>query len=456
MLSDLGLNRAAGRRLAVAILAVALCVGPSAWGGIDGRQVIVTVEMSANTTSVQAQIVQAASFGADGAAVVVRNATSETRALIGDLSTCAAQHKTKLWIAVQLPDNGVLDIARALAALPVEGFALLFAPPQGEATAPDNQSELLAIKRQGDKLGQEIRQVKRALGARQKLALCTAASEIAPETARGRFVPVADLVRDGTVDVVALSAAERWNFHRLRLLRDAPLQAGQFLDADASEEQRRVGLLSRAAVDAVQNETCQMLWLRHFPVETASQIASAAIAGFKQSQYRRTAIDAALAKGTLVVDQEVSEKACNDQASLHGVAQSFTPSRDGLCPMVQVYAAIRGVRESLPPPMHVELRSDEQGRPGSAVLAKTDIPATEFAAEPAYRWGGAQFDLPVPLKKGQTYWIYLTNKSHPDGNYVWRIVKNAASPRGHAWSKLYDYAKNAWVFRVYLKQEPAK
>ena len=90
MLSDLGLNRAAGRRLAVAILAVALCVGPSAWGGIDGRQVIVTVEMSANTTSVQAQIVQAASFGADGAAVVVRNATSETRALIGDLSTCAA------------------------------------------------------------------------------------------------------------------------------------------------------------------------------------------------------------------------------------------------------------------------------------------------------------------------------------------------------------------------------
>lgn len=441
---------------AAAVFAAALLAGPSAWGKIDGRQCIVAIELPAEAAALESQVIQAATFGADGAALVVPNMTPDTLALLGRLSACAGQHKIKFWVALELPNQNAADVARALAGLPVEGLALLFAPPQGEALAPDRQAELLAIRRRGDKLGQEVRQIKRALGAQQKLALCTAASEIAPETVRGLYVPVADLVRDGTIDVVALSAAEHWNFHRLRLLRDAPLQAGLFRDATGSEERRRAGLLGRAAVEAVENETCQLLWLRHFPVEMAGQIVPAAVAGFKQSQERRAALDAALAKGALVVDQEVSEKAGNDQASLHGVAQSFTPSRDGLCPLVQVYAAIRGVHGPLPPPMHVELRSDEQGRPGSAVLAKTDIPAGQFAAEPAYRWGSAELDPPAPLKKGQTYWIHVTNRSHPDGNYVWRIVKNAASSRGRAWSKSYDYGKNAWVFRVYLKQEPAK
>jgi hypothetical protein len=104
----------------------------------------------------------------------------------------------------------------------------------------------------------------------------------------------------------------------------------------------------------------------------------------------------------------------------------------------------------------VEIRGDEHGKPGNSVLAKTDIPAAEFGLEPAYRWGSARLDPPVPLKQGRTYWIYLTNKSHPDGNYAWRIVKDAAGPRGHAWSKQYDYAKHSWVFRVYLKKEPSK
>jgi len=104
----------------------------------------------------------------------------------------------------------------------------------------------------------------------------------------------------------------------------------------------------------------------------------------------------------------------------------------------------------------VEIRDDQDGQPGSRVLAQTDIPVAEFGLEPVYHWGSAQFDPPVPLKKGRTYWIYLTNRSHPDGNYVWRIVKDAASPRGHAWSKQYDYTKHAWVFRVYLRKEPSK
>jgi len=279
-------------------------------------------------------------------------------------------------------------------------------------------------------------------------------SEITPETARTQYVPVADLVRDGTVDVVALAGAERGNLHRLRLLRDAPLGGGVFLDGRSCEENRRVDTLRRTALDAVQNETCQLLWLDGFSLEMVSAVAST-VESWRNGRRQRAALETAVAKGELTLDQEVSEKDARDVASLHGVAQGFVPSRDGRCPLVQIYAAIRGSHASLPPPIHVELRGDEGGKPGSNVLAQADIPAAEFGPEPAYRWGTAEL-VPAPLlKKGQTYWIHLINTSHPDGNYVWRMAKDAAGPRGHAWSKRYDYTKHSWVFRVYLASEPS-
>jgi hypothetical protein len=243
--------------------------------------------------------------------------------------------------------------------------------------------------------------------------------------------------------------------HRLRLLRNVPLRAGCFLNSIAIEEKRRAGQLSRTVLEAIQNDTCELIWLWDFPLLMAAQVVPAAVEGLKESHKRRAALEAALARGELVLDQQVSEKNCNDQASLHGVAQSFVPSRDGNCPLVQVYLAIRGSRGPLPPPLNVEIRRDEKGKPGTDVLARTTIPAAEFGLEPDYRWGSAQWEPPVPLKKGQTYWIYLTNHRHPEGNYVWRIVKDGASPRGQAWSKLYDYTKHCWVFRVYLKKEPS-
>lgn len=445
---------------AAAFFVVSVGACHAARGGIEGRELIVSVQLPAQATPehvlppAEAQIAKAASFGADGVTLVVRDASDATVALIRSLSARTTHHGTRLWIALPMPHDGAPEVARALAALPVEGLALCFATPQGEPADPGDLAALLAIKRQGDNLGQSIRQIKRQLGTHQRLALCTALSEIAPETKRGQYVPVRDLVRDGTADVVALGGADRMNFHRLRLLRDAPLGAGNFLDAQAIEEPRRAGLLSRAVLDVVQNDTSQLLWLGDFPVELVGQVVPAAVAGLKQSQQRQAALAAALAQGELVLDQEVSDKGADDQASLHGVAQSFVPSRDGVCPLVQVYAAIRGAHGPLPPPMHVELRDDQHGRPGDAVLGQTDIPAAEFGLEPAYRWGSAPFDPPVLLKKGQTYWLYLTNRSHPDGNYVWRIAKNAAGPRGQAWSRQYDYTPHAWVFRVYLQQEP--
>ena len=404
-------DRAATCLIAVAVLVVSVCVCHLARGEIEGRELVVTVQLPAETTpeqalqAAEAQIAKAASCGADGVTVVVRNAGGATTPLIADLSARATKHGTQLWIAVQLPNASAPDAARELASLPVAGLALFFALPQGELTDPGNRAALLAIQRQGDQLGQSIRHIKRQLGSQQRLALCAPLSEIAPETTRDQYVPVGDLVRDGTVDLVALGEADRMNFHRLRLLRDAPLRAGSFLDARSVEEKRRAGLLSRTVLDVVQNDTSQLLWLGDFPVEMVGQVVPAAVAGLQRSQRRRAILEAALAKGELAVDQEVSEKAVNDQASLHGVAQSFMPSRDWACPLVQVYAAIRGSRGPLPPPIHVEIRDDQNGQPGNGVLAKSDIPAAEFGLEPVYRWGSAPLDPPVPLKKGQTYWI---------------------------------------------------
>ena len=153
------------------------------------------------------------------------------------------------------------------------------------------------------------------------------------------------------------------------------------------------------------------------------------------------------------MDQEVSEKGCNDQATVHGVAQSFVPSRDGACPLVQTYAAIRGCPGPLPPPLKVEICEDDGGKPGQTVVANTEIPAAEFGHEPTYRWGSAYFNPPVKLRLGRTYWIHLPTARHPEGSFVWRIVKDAATARGRAWSRSYAYANHTWVFRAFMTKE---
>lgn len=460
MVSNECIRRSAG--IALAVLAALWSHCPSASAAIEGRHLVVGLQLPPDANgdkklaAAEAQMVKAAACSADGVAIHVRDAGETTTALVRAASDLASKHRLRLWLLTDLPNPAVAEIAHAIASLSVEGLALSFAPPNGDPADPADRNSLLAIKRQGDKLGEEIRNLKMHLGPHKRLALCAALPQITPDTARGHYVPVADLVRDGTAELVALSDADRNNFHRLRLLRDTPLVAGSLLDGRTIDDKRRAGMLSRAVLEAVQNDTSELLWLTGFPVEMLAQVVPTTVEGLKRSQRQRAALEAALAKGQLLVDQEVAETNAKDQATLHGVAQSFTPSRDGSCPLVQVYLAIRGSTGPLPPPLHLEIRDDAGGKPGKTVLAKTEIPAADFGLEPAYRWGSAQLEPPVALKKGQTCWIYLTNARHPDGNYVWRIASGAAGPRGHAWSSHYDYTKNSWVFRVFLSKEPSR
>jgi hypothetical protein len=423
----------------------------SAWAGIGRRDFVVEVS-SADVTTFEAGMADAADYGATGVLFTLDDVSRARTELVRRACALAEERDIELWLGIEQPWDITPRAVAEIASEPVVGVALLFPAPQGDPAEPGHLAVQLEIKTRGERLGQLIRQIKAGLPDNRKLAVSIAASEIDAETARGRFLPVKDLIRDGTLDSVWLGGAESFIFHRLRLLRDKPLRAGIFLGGTSSDERQRSGLLERAALASVENPTCDGLWVRGFPRAIAARGVHQAVERRTQAEARRRALEEAISRGALAVDQEVSEKGCIDQASVHGVAQSFVPSRDGVCPLVQLYVAIRGCSGPLPPPLAVEIRDDQGDKPGSTVLADTEIPAAEFGHEPTYRWGSAYFDPPVPLRQGVKYWIYLPSARHPEGSFVWRVLKDGANARGRAWSRSYDYVNHTWVFRVFISQ----
>lgn len=394
--------------------------------------------------------------GCEGMLLLAEDDAADLSADVRDAADACRRHNLKLWLGCRWPAGDGLAMAEIAATMPVEGLAIVMPPPSGEPIEPGDLDAQLALKRQGETLAESIRQIKSRLGRQKGLVLCTAASQIDPETARGMFVPLKGLIRDATVDGARLSEAEGINLHRLRLLRDAPLSAGMYLDGRSVDQKQRAGMIGRAVLSAVQNGTSDGLWLVDLPAELACRLAADALRGYRKAEEEAAALAGAIAAGTLVVDQEVDEKGAGDQATAHGIAQRFVPSRDGECPVVQIYASLRGCQGALPPPLVVEIRPDEGGTPGKTVLASAEIPATDLGHEPGYRWASARFASPVTLRKGESYWIHLPDATHPEGTYVWRLRKDGAGPRGHSWSRRYVYLPHSWVFRVYLTKEAGR
>jgi len=162
-------------------------------------------------------------------------------------------------------------------------------------------------------------------------------------------------------------------------------------------------------------------------------------------------MEAALAKVKWSSIRRSRRRGATDLASLHGVA----PELRALAPTaIAIGADLRRHPRFARAAAAAGPRGDSLRRwlasRATDVLAKARHFGCRVRAGTSLSLGRCGVRSPVPLKHGQTYWIYLTNKSHPDGNYVWRMAKDAAGPRGHAWSQRYDYAKHTWVFRVYL------
>jgi hypothetical protein len=245
-------------------------------------------------------------------------------------------------------------------------------------------------------------------------------------------------VRDGTVDAVLCSGSPAWNFHRLRLLSERPVTAGVLLTAGSPGE-LHVGVAA-----AVANPTAETIWL--WGVESAAGLAAVAeteAAGAAAAKAEARLAEA-LAAGRANLPLSVPETRGNDQATVHGVAQCLTPPAASACTAVQVYAALRLRGEASPTPLRVELRADQDGRPGDPILATAALSPATFGPEPAYRWGSACFDPAPALEPGRRYWVHLP----ANDVYVWRMVSGGATADTHAWSSKYDYSKHSWVLRV--------
>ena len=395
------------------------------------------------------ELAQAVELGAKGVVVCVDDAAGLDASDLAPIRDACVERGIELWV-------GTRSLEQASSFVLPEAVGLALLPPAASRPAKRTRTftALLAVKRQGDVLARSIGELKRSLGPGRKLAICTSLSEIEPQTARGAYVPMADLVRRGVVDVVCLSGAGQYNLHRLRLLRDTPLHAGLWVDGAAGVV-GVVGGVGRAVLAADVNETCQCVWLTGTPIDEVARLVNDARRQHRQRQASRAAIARAIAAGTLVVDREMPAARRDNQATVHGVAQSWRPTRDGLCPLIQIFGALRGGGPP-PPPLEVRICADDGGKPAAQALAVARIPAIEFAHESTYRWGSARFEPPVRLRAGVTYWIHLPDARHGRGNYLWGMAGDGTGEAGRAWSSRYDYAKHCWIYRAYLTQEAAK
>lgn len=348
--------------------------------------------------------------------------------------------RTALWAVSAFPG----DIAPILAHgsdAEISGVALVLPPASGDPLSPADLSGLLARRRSGLNLAERIREVHRALPDEKALGLCVPFENIRAETSRAWYVDVHSLVSDGTLDAVWLSDNPSWNGHRLRLLRMRPLQVGVFVRAKTTGE-----LLSDVRI-ALANPTMDGLWLWDLQMQEPLRLVAAAIHDWNENRRLAEALQQDVRTKKLVPALSVAAARGDNQATVHGAGQSFTPARSGYCRAVRIYATLRRCRDALPQPLEVELRPDDDGKPGEQVLANGRIPASAFGHEPSYRWGIAAM-TPTPLiVAGRRYWITLPSAT----SYVWRLVSKGADEQSHAWSSSYDYRAHSWVLEVFVE-----
>ena len=206
------LDRAASLALFLGIgLAVSTLPGSAAWGDVGGRGFVVAVSET-DGPSLEADIAEAKERGATGVLIPVSRVSAEATERARRVCALAERQELERWIGIAPTWENALKRAGQFGEAQLTGVALLFPAPQGEPPKPGDSAAQLEIKHRGDLLGQTIRQLKAGLPESWKLVVCLAASEIDPETVRDRYLPVKDLIRDGTLDGVCLAGAETMKF----------------------------------------------------------------------------------------------------------------------------------------------------------------------------------------------------------------------------------------------------
>lgn len=316
--------------------------------------------------------------------------------------------------------------------------------PKPAATDSVDRALLAGLKAEmvGELLG-DIRRQAPSL----KLALACDVGDLNSYAGTGVALDVPGYLAEGLLDEVMARSSKPVNLMGLKLATDRDVRVWAWCSGDDA-----TGLSASTAwafrspgVDGVVLDTGMDLGQAVSLVRAAEQRQAERLARQRQLQE-------AGEKGDLITVAGVDLSGELDQATIHGVAQSFTVDRDAHVTAVGIVACLRGPAGAGLPEMPLSIRSDADGKPGE-VLSAARLYPEDLSAEPGYRWAYAELEQPLDLKAGQTYWLHGADVAAQGSSYMWRMRKGDAYAGGHAWSSKYDYSKNDWVFSVLSRRE---
>lgn len=324
----------------------------------------------------------------------------------------------------------------------VEAYRRKYGSDPREAV-PGSLEQLLFVDLKAKLLTEFFAELRAKVGDKP-VYLAMQPEDMAAETARHRYLDLHELLGRGLVDGVFLATAQAMELRRVRLHTDREI---------------RVGLLGRddpvaTMLAALRSPGCGDVMLcvpeGTSPVEVLARVTQA-VEAQREQEASRAALEAAIEAGELFVATGVDpEGHAVNQATIHGVAQSFRLEQAAQVEAVGLFCALRGPAALSMVDLPVRVCADAGGAPDlERVLAEFAIPAVSFGREPRYQWGYARLEPPLGLEAGRTYWLHAPNASGPEGSYVWRVVPDgSAYPHGHAWSSKYEYAEYDWAFRL--------
>ncbi len=321
-----------------------------------------------------------------------------------------------------------------------------FRQAHGRDPAPGLDRALLAGLK-ADLIGELLRAIRQAR-PELHLALACAETDLLPYSATGAALDVPAWIARGLVDEVMVQSTRSPNVLGLKLATDRELRCLAWCRVSTDAEMRSAaGLAARTpGLDGVVLEG---------PVDAGrfARALSEARQRCVEQTARQAALRAAVAGGEVVTLAGVVLKEPLDQASIHGVAQSFSLAKPARMTALGIVAALRGPDAAGLPPLQLVVVADEGGKPGNVVLGSAALGPESFSPEPGYGWAYAYLDSPLQLEAGRTYWLHAPDPRGATASYVWRISKGDVYPGGHAWSSKYDYTRADWVFAILAPKE---
>ncbi len=309
---------------------------------------------------------------------------------------------------------------------------------------PDTIEEMFFVRLKGEHLAAAIREVAQEARRRAlKVGIAVAPSETDVRSAERAYLDVEGLLRERAADEIAVIGRPQFNF--LYWKPQAYPSPSGVLWARVGADGRG---LRQAAMQFLENDTADHLVIEAAPEAVKWREIAAAKTDRAAQRAENERFMAALAAGKYRKIAGVEEPRKTDQATTHGVAQSFTLDKPATAVVARLLVALRPKPQDLIPDLPVELREDRDGAPQGKVLAAGSIAPNMVGYYPEYTWAVARFSRPVRLEAGRTYWIYVPDTP----SYVWRTDPSGSNPQGHAWSRRYDYARFDWVFELLAEQ----